>query len=98
MSWSISKLYRSPEEVVQNIHKENLPESICTYIVTAADELERLRSKLLGVTEAPMVLVHGHGHLCHEGPGGGNYEVTSAKLVVVPLRFGQVLSLPLAVV
>jgi len=95
MSWSISKLYRSPDDVAESIQKESLPKTVHEYIVTACAELKRLNA---AAPEQPMVLVHGHGHLCHEGPGGGNYEVSTAKLIVTPLRFGQTLSLPLAVV
>ena len=94
MSWSISKLYRNAAEVQTLVGAEPLPNSILVYIKTAAAELEKLTQS---ESEAPAILVHGHGHLCHEGPGGGNYEVTSAKLVVLPLRFGKTLSLPLAV-
>ena len=95
MSWSISKLYRNADEVVELVGGEGLPPPIVDYIKTAAKELNDLtRSE----PEAPAVLVHGHGHLCSKGPGGGNYEVTSAKLVVTPMRFGKTLSLPLAVV
>jgi hypothetical protein len=95
MSWSISKLYCSPKEAVDGAIKENLPHEIVNYIVTAAQEVERLNEHS---PEQPMILVHGHGHLCHKGPGGGDYEVTTAKLIVTPLRFGQTLALPLAVV
>lgn len=94
MSWSISKLYRNAQEAVDSVPKEAIPAAVVDYIVTAAAELRKLTA---GEAEAPAILVHGHGHLCHEGPGGGNYEVSSAKLVVLPLRFGKTLTLPLAV-
>ena len=95
MSWSISKLYRNADEVVDQVGGEGLPASIIDYIKTAAIEVKELTAS---EAEPPAVLVHGHGHLCSKGPGGGNYEVTSAKLVVTPVRFGKTLSLPLAVV
>lgn len=94
MSWSISKLYRNAAEVQTLVGGEHLPTPVVDYIKTAAAELEKLTQS---EPVAPAILVHGHGHLCHEGPGGGNYEVSSAKLVVLPLRFGKTLTLPLAV-
>ena len=95
MSWSISKLYRSCDEALAKLPDEKyLPKPVVDYITVAVAELQKLTLK---EPESPLILVHGHGHLCHEGPGGGNYEVTSAKLVVLPLRFGMTLTLPLAV-
>ena len=91
MSWSISKLYRNPAETKQEIAKESLPDTVKAYITAAVDGLPKERA------ETP-ILVHGYGHLCHEGPGGGNYEVTTARLVVVPVPFNALLTLPLQVV
>lgn len=95
MSWSISKLYRNAADALVELPKESyLPGPVKEYITVAVTELKKLTD---AEAEAPAILVHGHGHLCHEGPGGGNYEVSSARLVVVPLRFGKPLTLPLAV-
>lgn len=107
MSWSISKLYRNAAEAVEKIPGEGLPGPIVQYVKTACDELHAQHVKAVNADQASpavlperqeaMVLVHGYGHLCHEGPGGGNYEVTTAKLVVAPVRFGVTLTLPLQV-
>lgn len=93
MSWSISKLYPTPVEAMQQVEADlGLPASVKDYVVIALGSLanSQLLSKL-------PVLVYGSGHVYSEGPGGGSYPITNAKLVVVPMPFGDTLTLPLAI-
>ncbi len=71
MSWSIQGVYRNTEHAREVVLKK-------------MDIPENIQTYILvglaGITE-------GSGHLCYTGPGGGSYELTSAKLEVRPLQF-----------